>query len=142
MNPEPRPVDLLPTRAGYDRWAAVYDADDNPLVALEQPLVAELLGEVRGLSVLDLGCGTGRHSLPLAAAGATVTALDFSAEMLAKARAKPGAERVTFRAHDLHEPLPFPDRSFDRVVCGLAVDHIRDLTGLFAESGRVLRPGG
>jgi ubiquinone/menaquinone biosynthesis C-methylase UbiE len=142
MTSDPPPIDLLPTRAGYDRWAAVYDADPNPLVALEEPLVAVQLGDVCGLDVLDLGCGTGRHSLPLAAAGANVTAVDFSAEMLARARAKPGAERVEFRAHDLHEPLPFRDQSFDRVVCGLVLDHIRDLAAAFAETRRVLRPGG
>ncbi len=142
VSPEPKPVDRVPTRAGYDRWAAVYDGDPNPLVALEQPLVAGLLGDVRGLAVLDLGCGTGRHSLPLAAAGAVVTAVDFSEEMLARALAKPGADHVTFRCHDLHRPLPFADGSFERVVCGLVVDHIRDLAGLFAEVRRVLRPGG
>src|SRR5437762_145020 len=104
MDPDPRPVDLLPTRAGYDRWAALYDADPNPLVAIEQPLVAGLLGDVGGLAVLDLGCGTGRHSIPLAAAGAVVTAVDFSEEMLAQARAKQGAGGITFLCHDLHQP--------------------------------------
>ena len=49
----------LPTQAGYDRWAAIYDHDANPLQALEGPRVRELLGDVRGLTVLDLGCGTG-----------------------------------------------------------------------------------
>ncbi|HEY1380391.1 MAG TPA: class I SAM-dependent methyltransferase [Gemmataceae bacterium] len=135
-------VDLVPTRAGYDRWAAVYDADPNPLVAIEEPLVAELLGDVGGLALLDLGCGTGRHTIPLAAAGAAVTAVDFSGEMLALARAKPGAAGVAFLRHDLHDPLAFADRSFHRVVCGLVVDHIRDLGGLFGEVRRVLRPGG
>src|SRR5262245_53664676 len=92
----------LSTRAGYDRWATVYDHDGNPLQALEEPRVWALLGEVRGLRVLDLGCGTGRHAIPLAAAGAHVTALDFSDGMLAVARDKPGADAVRFIQHDLH----------------------------------------
>src|SRR5437764_12466232 len=87
------PLDL-PTRDGYDLWSAVYDADANPLPAIEEPCVDRLLGDVRGLAVLDLGCGTGRHALRLAAAGAVVTALDFSPGMLDQARAKPGAGRV------------------------------------------------
>src|SRR5438552_4991460 len=99
----------LSIRAGYDRWALVYDHDANPLPALEEPFVREAVGEVRGLAVLDLGCGTGRHTVWLAAAGAFVTAVDYSDGMLAEARRKPGAADVRFLVHDLHEPLPFPD---------------------------------
>ena len=91
----PEATEHLPTREGYDRWAAHYDADANPLVALEGQHVGELLGDVRGLAVLDVGCGTGRHALRLAVAGAQVQAVDFSEEMLARARAKPGADAVT-----------------------------------------------
>jgi len=136
------PIDLLSTKDGYDRWAAIYDVDDNPLVALEEPWVDQLLGDVRGLAVIDVGCGTGRHALRLAAAGAVVHALDFSEGMLERARSKPGASRIVFQAHDLAKPLPFPDKSFDRVVCGLVIDHIPDLDGLFREMRRVCRPAG
>src|SRR5262249_4689842 len=123
----------LPAREGYDQWAAVYDADDNPLVALEGPWVEHLLGDVRGLTVLDLGCGTGRHALRMAAAGAVVHALDFSSAMLERARQKAGAADISFHFHDLVAPLPFAAESFDRVVCGLVVDHIADLENLFRE---------
>src|SRR5438034_10503191 len=97
----PPPVEHLSTRAGYDRWATSYEADENPLVAVEEPLIDGLLGPVAGRDVLDVGCGTGRHSLRLAAAGARVRAIDFSEAMLIRARAKPGGDRVEFRAHDL-----------------------------------------
>lgn len=141
--PDPAPdIDHLPTREGYDRWAQVYDTDGNPLIALEEPEVDRRLGDPRGLAVLDVGCGTGRHALRLAAAGARVTAIDFSEEMLARARAKPGADAIAFRVHDLARPLPFPAAAFDRVVCGLVVDHIPDLAGLFREMGRVCTPAG
>jgi malonyl-CoA O-methyltransferase len=129
-------------RGGYDRWAAVYDHDGNPLVALEGPAVRAAVGDPRGLAALDLGCGTGRHTLWLAAAGATVTAVDFSDGMLAAARSKPGAEAVRFVAHDLHRPLPFPDAAFDLVVSGLVLEHLRELDDFFAEARRVLKPGG
>lgn len=133
---------LLGTREGYDRWAAIYDADDNPLVALEAPHVRALLGEVAGLRAVDVGCGTGRHALELASHGAEVTALDFSAEMLRRAAAKPGAERVRWVQHDLARPLPLGDRAFDRVVCGLVVDHIPGLEALFRELSRICRGDG
>lgn len=135
-------IDHLPTREGYDRWATIYDGEENPLVVLEEPLMDRLLGDVRGLTVLDVGCGTGRHALRLADRGARVQAVDFSEEMLAHARAKPGADAATFLAHDLARPLPFADGSFDRVVCGLVLDHIADLAGLFGEMARVCRPTG
>lgn len=128
-------------RTGYDRWAAVYDHDANPLPALEEPIVRAAAGDVRGLRALDLGCGTGRHALWLAAAGAEVTAVDFSERMLEAARGKPGAEGVAFLQHDLHAPLPFAGE-FDLVVSGLVLEHLRDLGALFGEVRRVLKPGG
>src|SRR5215470_835328 len=135
-------MDALATvRDGYDRWAAVYDHDGNALQALEGPMFREAVGDPTGLDVLDLGCGTGRHALWLAAAGARVTAVDFSEGMLAEARRKPGASGVRFQVHDLREPLPFEAARFDRVVSGLVLEHLSDLRFVFGEARRVLRPG-
>ena len=53
---------VLPTKEGYDRWSEIYEEDGNPLILLEEPHVERLLGNVTGLSILDVGCGTGRHS--------------------------------------------------------------------------------
>jgi ubiquinone/menaquinone biosynthesis C-methylase UbiE len=133
---------LQGVQTGYDRWATVYDHDANPLIALEEPQVRAALGDVEGLAVLDMGCGTGRHALWLAAQGAYVTAVDFSEGMLAAARQKPFADQVKFLQHDLHMPLPFGDQQFDAVVSGLVLEHIRDLGSLFAEASRVLKPNG
>ena len=133
---------LSGVRDGYDRWARVYDHDANPLPALEDPRVREALGDVRDRDVLDLGCGTGRHTAWLAAAGARVTAVDFSDGMLEQARRKAPAADVRFIAHDMHEPLPLDDASFDAVVSGLVLEHLRDLDGFFSEAYRVMRPEG
>jgi malonyl-CoA O-methyltransferase len=95
---------------------------------------------VSGRRVLDVGCGTGRYALPLAARGAEVTAIDFSEGMLARARAKAAATpsaAVRFHVHDLNTPFPFPDRSFERVLCCLVLDHIAALEPFFAELARV-----
>jgi len=129
-------------RLGYDRWAAIYDHDANPLQALEGPALRSAVGDIRGLTVLDLGCGTGRHSLWLAESGANVTAVDFSEGMLAEAKGKPGADAVRFLAHDLHQPLPFDAATFDLVVSGLVLEHLRDLDLFFSEAYRVIKPGG
>jgi ubiquinone/menaquinone biosynthesis C-methylase UbiE len=133
---------VLSTREGYDRWAASYDHDGNPLLALEEPRVDELLGDVTDLAVADVGCGTGRHALRLARRGARVTAIDFSEGMLERARAKPGSDGVRFVVHDATAPLPFASGTFDRVLNALVLEHVRDLPPFFAELGRVCKPDG
>jgi malonyl-CoA O-methyltransferase len=133
---------LASVRRGYDRWAAVYDHDGNPLLGLEEPIVRAAVGDVRGLDVLDLGCGTGRHALWLAARGAAVTAVDFSEGMLSQARRKAGAEAVQFTVHDLRDRLPFAEARFDLVVSGLVLELLGSLDGFFGEARRVLKPGG
>lgn len=134
-------VEHLPTREGYDRWSELYDLEFNPLVALDERFFPSLIGHAAGLAVLDLGCGTGRHALRLAGAGANVTAIDASPGMLAKARVKPGAARVRFIEHDLAGRLPLPDHAFDLVVCALVLDHVADLPSFFSECRRMARPG-
>jgi malonyl-CoA O-methyltransferase len=141
MEPLPQKL-VLPTDQGYDRWSFLYDLEDNPLIALESEIFLEKLGEVRGLRVLDLGCGTGRQTLRMAQAGARVTGVDFSEGMLRRAAAKPGAEGVRFVKHDLESRLPFEDAAFDRVVSCLVLEHIQRLDLFFAEIGRVCKPDG
>lgn len=140
--PRPTPPSGDSVQSGYDRWALVYDHDANPLSAFEEPFVQAVVGEVRGREVLDLGCGTGRHALWLAAGGARVTGLDFSEGMLRVARRKVGAERVHFVTHDVGEALPFAAATFDLVVSGLVLEHVAELASFFLEVHRVLRPRG
>lgn len=136
------PGEIVPTDAGYDRWAEVYDGEDNPLVLLEEKHIGQWIGNVAGLQVADIGCGTGRHAIRLAAAGGKVTGLDFSEGMLERARAKVGAEGVRFIRHDLTQPFPLGSGSFERVVCCLVLDHIADLKSFFSELARVCSPSG
>jgi malonyl-CoA O-methyltransferase len=135
-------TEKVPAREGYDRWAAVYDVDGNPLVALDETVVPPLLGDVRGLRVLELACGTGRHTLRLVLSGARVTAVDFSRAMLDEARKRLGTRDVAFVEADLTGRLPAEDDAFDLVVCCLALEHIPDLAPLFFEVSRVLCEGG
>jgi ubiquinone/menaquinone biosynthesis C-methylase UbiE len=139
---KPEPMEILSTHEGYRRWAEFYDGEDNPLILLEQQHLPGLVGDVAGLEVIDIGCGTGRQALRLAAAGARVTGIDFSEAMLEKARAKPGAEAIRFQCHDLAQRLPFADASFARVFCCLVLDHIRDLDLIFSEFRRLCAPSG
>lgn len=140
VNTPPPPI--IPAREGYDRWAATYDDDGNPLVATEQSIFDDLVGDVAGARLIDVGCGTGRHALALASRGARVTAVDFSRGMLDRARAKPGADRITWIEHDITSRLPFDDGSFDTVLTALVLDHIHDLDAFFAELARLAAPRG
>src|SRR5438270_1638989 len=135
-------ADVVPTRAGYDHWASTYDDDANPLPVLERAFVEQLLGDVHGLNVLDLGCGTGRHAISMADRGARVTAVDFSDRMLERAKQKRGDANITFHVCDLATPLPFAAATFDLVLCALVLDHIAALENLFSEMRRVCRPSG
>lgn len=135
-------IEVIDTREGYDRWAEIYDIDGNPLIALEEKYFPKILGDVRGLTVADIGCGTGRHAARLAAVGARVLALDFSTGMMRKAREKFAAAHVVFAVADISRSLPIRDRRFDRVICCLVLDHIHDVAGLFGELKRICRRDG
>lgn len=128
---------------GYALWSQTYhEQADNPLTALEEPVLAPLIGEVAGLRVLDVGCGTGRHALQLAARGAFVTGVDPCPEMLAVAREQAARRglKVDLRAGAFGE-LP-PGELFDLVLCNLVLCHLPDLRGPIAEMAACLKPGG
>jgi demethylmenaquinone methyltransferase / 2-methoxy-6-polyprenyl-1,4-benzoquinol methylase len=129
-------------RTMFDRIAPVYDAMNRTMTAgLDQRwrrLTAEAVVR-RGDRVLDACCGTGDLALAAARAGGTVTGLDFSEQMLMRARRKaPGLEWLR---GDLLG-LPFPDESFDAATVGFGVRNVDDLERALAELRRVLRSGG
>jgi SAM-dependent methyltransferase len=139
------PLEELPVQDGYAAWAPLYDDDGNPLTALEGPVVRSWFGPLVGRRAIDIGCGTGRHTLALVEAGAAeVVALDLTPEMLATARAKPGlvGRRIHWVRHALPSQLPFRDATFDLAVLGLVAEHIQELAPALAEVARVLKPGG
>ena len=126
---------------GYDRWAATYDREANPLIAVEEPVVLQVIGDVRGLRVLDLGCGTGRYDELLTGRGATITGVDLSAIMLEQAaRRRPGPIPRAIRGN--LSSLCLADSQFDLAICALTLCHVQSLEPVFTEATRVLRPSG
>src|SRR5205823_4605799 len=100
------------------------------------------LGDVRGLRVLDYGCGHGMAAVVLARRGARVTGFDLSPGYLEEAGARAAANGVQVCLTQADgERLPFADGAFDR-VWGNAVLHHLDLDRAGRELFRVLRPGG
>lgn len=136
------PLPVVSPREGYDRWGPAYDAYDNPLVALEEPVVNALCGAVAGLEIADIGCGTGRHALRLVAAGAKVTGVDFSSGMMDALAAKGLPSGLRLIEHDLRTGIPLPADHFDLTLCCLVLEHVPDLRAAVAELGRICRPGG
>ncbi|HEX5016245.1 MAG TPA: class I SAM-dependent methyltransferase [Actinomycetes bacterium] len=122
------------------RWAA--DQITWGLTATPESRVG-VLGDVSGLDVLDLACGTGYFSAWLTKRGARVTAVDFSPEQLATARRCQSEFGVRFDLIEANaESLPLPDVSFDLVVSEHGVGVWCDPEAWIGEAARVMRPRG
>jgi SAM-dependent methyltransferase len=104
-----------------------------------------------GDRLLDMGCGGGRHAFAAMKRGASVVALDYSEAELKDVRATVGAMHEA-REVPVTQPwltvngdalrLPFPDASFDRIVCSEVLEHLWGYEQAIAELVRVLKPGG
>ena len=101
-----------------------------------------LLGDIRGKTVLDFGCGVGEHTLLLAKRGARVTGVDISLDMveIARRRFEINHQRAEFRVVSGYD-TGLPAASMDVVFC-MAVLHHMDLMPARLEVLRVLKPGG
>lgn len=134
----------IDNKNGYALWATSYDHEKNPLIAVEEPHVRQILNNISYSHVLDAGTGTGRNALKLAQPGIHVTAIDNSPEMLATAREKANRSGLEIEFHQvsLKSQLPFDDEAFDLVLCSLVLTHISNLTTLIKEFHRVCCEGG
>lgn len=94
--------------------------------------------EVRGRDVLDAGAGTGWFSQGLTRWGGRVTSLDVGTELMHQVRKKANSQRVVGSVLS----LPFPDASFDVVLCTEVIEHTTDPRQAVEELSRVLRPSG
>jgi demethylmenaquinone methyltransferase/2-methoxy-6-polyprenyl-1,4-benzoquinol methylase len=129
-------------RTMFDRIAPVYDVMNRVMtVGLDQRWRRETVRAVvrGGDRVLDAACGTGDLAIIAAKAGANVTGLDFSEQMLIRARRK--APELEWLQGDLLR-LPFPDDSFDAATVGFGIRNVENLQRGIDELRRVLRPGG
>jgi SAM-dependent methyltransferase len=102
-----------------------------------------------GSRCLDVGCGEGRHALAAhLRPGAHVVGIDLSHEDLQTAQSRVSDMAaldpkgyLTFLQGDATR-LPFPDASFDRVICSEVLEHIPNFMTVIEELVRVLKPGG
>lgn len=131
------------TQSDYNQWAESYataNAEGFFNTWYEKPAMLRLLGDVTGHRILDAGCGSGPTSVALIHRGAEVSGFDLSAAMIEIARRSlPDAD---LRVHDLAEPLPWKDATFDAAVASLVLHYLPDWSGPLTEFHRVLTPGG
>lgn len=129
----------LDPKSGYARYAHEYDEREKFWDSFEQNKLGPYIAESKGKKVLDAGAGTGRLSLRLQAAGAVVTALDISPDMLKILRQK--NPDIALVEGDM-EHMPFDDGSFDMVFSSLALVHLKEPSQFLDECYRVLKDNG
>ncbi|NUP50563.1 MAG: methyltransferase domain-containing protein [Catenulispora sp.] len=120
----------------FAQWSSAHPTN----AYIDRPAMLALIGDVAGLDVLDVGCGSGFYSAAMVERGARVTGIDGSETLLRYAEKACGG-RATFVRHDLEQPLPFADAAFDLAVMALVYGHVYDREQLLRELRRVLRPG-
>ncbi len=145
----------MPEKTGwetfFDAHAPVYDENAFTKNTLrEADFLLEELGLAPGGTILDIGCGTGRHSIELAKRGYAVTGLDLSSEMLARAASAAKAAGVHvewIRSDATTFSLP---RKFDAAIClcegafgllGAGDDPIEQPLSILRNMSRSLKPG-
>jgi SAM-dependent methyltransferase len=149
----PSSADAEHNRAFWERHAREYQSEHGELVGGElaeawgvwriPEAELQVLGDVAGLDVLELGCGAAQWSIALAGRGARVTGLDQSAEQLRQARAAADAAGVAVALVEASaESVPLADGSFDVVFCDHGAIGWADPLVLVPEAARLLRPGG
>lgn len=126
----------------YNVWADNYDSVQNKTRDLEAFALRESVETAETANILEIGCGTGKNTEWLLTKAERLVAVDFSPEMLAKAKAKITAENVEFRESDLRRDWDFAENKFNLITCSLALEHIEDIDFVFRQASKVLRPGG
>lgn len=135
--------DDVPEQAeeAYDKLADWYSARKGGSYEfkIQLPAILNLLGDLRGKSLIDIGCGPGAYSVEFAKRGAHVLGVDLSQKMLDKARnnAETANAGLTLQKADAHS-LPYKDDSFDVAVLILTILN----TKMVEEAARVLKLGG
>jgi len=120
---------------------------NNAYAKWETNTLSNEIGSVKNKTILDIGCGGGRHSIPIAKMGANVTGVDISPQMLAYARKNAKKNRCTKNTNFINSSAwdtGLPSKSFDKVLLLGILEHLpeeyRKLT--IKETKRLLKKNG
>lgn len=126
----------------FDGYKQLREKDTCLNDLLEQPAMAELLPELTGKSVLDLGCGCGKNCLDFIRRGAErVVGIDISERMLDTARTEAAHDGIEYRRLSM-EDISALDMKFDLVYSSLAIHYVEDLAMLMRDICGLLNEGG
>ncbi len=126
----------------YNIWADQYDTNANKTRDLDTKSTIETLSKFDFSTVIELGCGTGKNTSFLLKKANQVIGLDFSQEMLNKAKAKIKDERVEFQKADLTTEWKIENNYADLITCSLVLEHIENLDFVFNQARNKLKNGG
>lgn len=129
-------------KKAYNTWAENYDTIINKTRDVEYIAIREMLSFTAADRILEIGCGTGKNTEWLLTKAINIVGVDFSDEMLSKARNKIKADNVKFIQFDIRESWNFEVKSFDLITCSLVLEHIEDLNFIFQQAEKVLKPRG
>lgn len=141
MSQDPFLKNQKANQKGYDTWSTFYDNYPNPTVAIDDLSFPPFWQHIEGKSVLEIGCGTGRHTQKLLKKNNKVTGVDLSEGMLAVARKKNSQGDVQFIQADFLS-FDFKGKLFDFILCSLVIEHITDLVLFFQKAKNCLKPKG
>lgn len=128
--------------AAYNDWAETYDSVQNQTRDLAAKVLRQAKLDLEDRRIVEVGCGTGRNTTWLFESASQVVGLDFSKEMLARARFRVDDPGVRFVQHDVRTTWPLVDASADVVIAMLILEHVENLAPVFVEAARVLNTGG
>ncbi len=133
---------IMDTKKAYDIWSKQYDTSSNKTRDLEAKALKFTLADVSFNNCLEIGCGTGKNTEWLITKAKQITAIDFSEEMLAKAKGKIKSDKVKFIQADITHDWNFTNEHYDIIIFSLVLEHIEILDNIFKETAKVLKAGG
>jgi ubiquinone/menaquinone biosynthesis C-methylase UbiE len=126
----------------YDSWSSQYDTNDNRTRDMEALALQETLAHIHFETCLEIGCGTGKNTVWLLTKANSITAVDLSNEMLAKAKEKIQSSKVNFIQADILQDWNFVNTKYDLVSFSLVLEHIEDLEPVFSKISKVIATNG
>ena len=126
----------------YNIWASQYDSNLNLTRDLDKKCTIETLKNLDFKNVLELGCGTGKNTEWLLNKAERIIGLDFSQEMLHKAKAKIFDKRVIFKKADLTKYWEIENNFVDLITASLTLEHIKNLGHIFSQANLKLKKNG